>query len=86
MFGARRFLSTISAQEVQKFSKLSGDWWNLDGPFKALHKLNPVRVQFIEEKATIHFQCKDLTGLRFADVGCGGGILAEVARVWVFCC
>ncbi len=57
-------------EELQKFSALSSKWWDPDGEFKALHALNPVRLDWI-------CRHQDLCGKRVVDVGCGGGILTE---------
>lgn len=62
--------STIDLQEVQKFSQQASYWWDLEGPFKTLHDINPVRLEFI-------LAHKPLAGLRVLDLGCGGGILSE---------
>jgi 2-polyprenyl-6-hydroxyphenyl methylase / 3-demethylubiquinone-9 3-methyltransferase len=62
--------TTIDTQEVAKFSKLSSEWWNKDGPLKTLHDINPARLQFVKNTT-------QLTGLSVLDVGCGGGILSE---------
>jgi 2-polyprenyl-6-hydroxyphenyl methylase/3-demethylubiquinone-9 3-methyltransferase len=58
------------AAEIAKFDAAAHRFWDLDGEFKALHKLNPVRARYVEERAT-------LRGARVLDVGCGGGLLAE---------
>lgn len=57
-------------KELQHFEAVAGNWWDQDGPLKTLHGMNPLRLQFIQERIS-------LTGLRVLDVGCGGGILAE---------
>lgn len=57
--------------EINKFSIISDQWWHEHGEFSLLHKINPIRMEFIEECA------RDLEGLKVIDVGCGGGILAE---------
>ena len=62
--------STVDLQEVQKFAQQSSYWWDLDGSFKTLHDINPVRLEFILAQTP-------LTGLRVLDLGCGGGILTE---------
>ncbi len=62
--------TTIDANEVAKFHALADGWWDLEGPFKTLHRLNPVRVSVIQSFGDV----KDKTVL---DVGCGGGILSE---------
>jgi 2-polyprenyl-6-hydroxyphenyl methylase/3-demethylubiquinone-9 3-methyltransferase len=58
------------AAELAKFGSLAGRWWDLDGPFKTLHALNPLRLDYIAARTR-------LQGARVLDVGCGGGILAE---------
>lgn len=47
--------TTLDPAEIEKFSKLAAEWWNPKGPFGALHRLNPVRLQYIREVATTHF-------------------------------
>jgi 2-polyprenyl-6-hydroxyphenyl methylase/3-demethylubiquinone-9 3-methyltransferase len=47
--------ATIDPAEIAKFSALAAEWWNPKGPFGALHRLNPVRLQYIRDVATRHF-------------------------------
>lgn len=63
-------MSTHTEQEIAKFDALAADFWNRDGEFKTLHQINPIRLKFIEE-------LMPLADKRVADIGCGGGILAE---------
>lgn len=58
------------ASEIAKFDAASHRFWDVDGEFKPLHKLNPVRFRYVQERAP-------LNGARVLDVGCGGGLLAE---------
>jgi 2-polyprenyl-6-hydroxyphenyl methylase / 3-demethylubiquinone-9 3-methyltransferase len=73
---------TIDDEEVARFSRLSGQWWDARGPMAPLHKFNPVRVAFIRDRVAAHFgrdatQLDSLAGLRMLDIGCGAGILSE---------
>jgi 2-polyprenyl-6-hydroxyphenyl methylase/3-demethylubiquinone-9 3-methyltransferase len=74
--------TTLDPAEVEKFSRLSKEWWNPRGKMGVLHKFNPVRLTFIREQATAHFgrdpkALDALAGLRVLDIGCGGGLLCE---------
>ncbi|MBN8828555.1 MAG: bifunctional 2-polyprenyl-6-hydroxyphenol methylase/3-demethylubiquinol 3-O-methyltransferase UbiG [Sphingobacteriia bacterium] len=72
---------TIDLKEIEKFSKLSEEWWNEEGPFKPLHKINPLRINYIKKHVLDYFNItldnKPFTGLKFLDVGCGGGLISE---------
>ncbi len=74
-------MTTINREEIQKFSKLAEEWWDVSGKFKPLHMFNPIRIEYILEKTSSHFKSSDkklpLKGLRFLDIGCGGGLMAE---------
>ena len=74
--------STINKEEIQKFSKLADEWWDVKGKFKPLHMFNPIRIEYITEKIKQHFKLKDketnyLNGLNILDIGCGGGLISE---------
>lgn len=60
----------VHPHEIHKFGSLAERWWDLEGEFKTLHAVNPLRIQFILEHCTIE-------GQKALDVGCGGGILSE---------
>ena len=65
-------MSTLNADpaEIQKFSELAHRWWDPTSEFKPLHEINPLRLEWINQRAP-------LAGKQVIDVGCGGGILAE---------
>ena len=58
------------AAEIAKFEAAAHRFWDLDGEFKPLHKLNPLRARYVQERTK-------LPGMQALDVGCGGGLLAE---------
>ena len=74
--------STINKEEIQKFSKLADEWWDVNGKFKPLHMFNPIRIEYITEKIKHHFKINSnktnfLNGLEILDIGCGGGLISE---------
>ena len=74
--------TTINKEEIQKFSKLADEWWDVNGKFKPLHMFNPVRIEYITENIKKQFNIKKeksnfLDGIRILDIGCGGGLISE---------
>ena len=74
--------TTINKEEIQKFSRLAEEWWDINGKFKPLHMFNPIRIEYITEKIKDHFKIKKdnlkyLEGLQILDIGCGGGLISE---------
>tara|TARA_B100001093_G_scaffold449402_1_gene455581 strand:+ start:62 stop:787 length:726 start_codon:yes stop_codon:yes gene_type:complete len=75
-------MSTINKEEIQKFSNLANEWWDVDGKFKPLHMFNPIRIEYILDEITKYFK-KDkekklfLKDLDILDIGCGGGLISE---------
>lgn len=61
---------------------MAAEWWDPNGKFRPLHKFNPVRLAYIRDQVAAHFgrdarAPKPFDGLRFLDIGCGGGLLCE---------
>ena len=72
---------SLDPEEIAKFAAMAEAWWDPEGQFKALHRLNPTRLAFIRDRAARHFRLDldepaPLSGLSVLDVGCGGGLLA----------
>ena len=80
--GAAESVSSIDPEEVARFSAMAAEWWDPAGKFRPLHKFNPVRLGYIRERTVAHFgldpaSIRPFEGLRFLDIGCGGGLLSE---------
>tara|TARA_B100000029_G_scaffold478479_1_gene524620 strand:+ start:11074 stop:11763 length:690 start_codon:yes stop_codon:yes gene_type:complete len=60
----------IDKKEIENFDNNAFEWWNKKGPYRVLHKLNPLRVKYISDRCSIK-------GSKILDIGCGGGLLAE---------
>ena len=75
-------MTTINKEEIQKFSKLADEWWDVNGKFKPLHMFNPIRIEYITQKIKDHFNLSIqdnayLKGIKILDIGCGGGLISE---------
>ena len=74
--------TTIDHAEIERFSRIAGEWWDPMGKFAPLHRLNPVRIGYLRDRAAAHWQRDALSGaplegLDLLDIGCGGGLLCE---------
>jgi 2-polyprenyl-6-hydroxyphenyl methylase / 3-demethylubiquinone-9 3-methyltransferase len=73
---------TVDPEEIARFAAQAATWWDAEGSFRPLHRLNPARLRFIRGELDAHYQRdqRSLTpfeGLSLCDIGCGGGLIAE---------
>jgi 2-polyprenyl-6-hydroxyphenyl methylase/3-demethylubiquinone-9 3-methyltransferase len=79
---ARSRGSTVDAAEVERFAAIAPEWWNENGAFRPLHRLNPARIEYIRDRLAAHV-ARDIktrapfAGLSLLDIGCGGGLICE---------
>jgi 2-polyprenyl-6-hydroxyphenyl methylase/3-demethylubiquinone-9 3-methyltransferase len=62
--------SNIDETELARFEAMAPIWWDKQGDFKALHDINVLRLNYINDRTP-------LAGKAVVDAGCGGGILSE---------
>ncbi|SKA35104.1 3-demethylubiquinone-9 3-methyltransferase [Enhydrobacter aerosaccus] len=84
MAGSAQFsdAATVDPAEVERFARIAEEWWDPKGKFAPLHRLNPVRLAYIRDRAAAHWHRdalsgQPLQGLSLLDIGCGGGLIAE---------
>ncbi len=73
---------TVDNDEIERFSRIAEEWWDENGKFKPLHRMGPVRLQYLRDQICAHLkrnpdQLKPLAGLSVLDIGCGGGLICE---------
>ena len=62
--------SVVDPNEVTKFNQIARSYWDPEGPMRALHQINPLRIDFTES-------FYPLQDAKVLDVGCGGGLASE---------
>jgi 2-polyprenyl-6-hydroxyphenyl methylase/3-demethylubiquinone-9 3-methyltransferase len=75
-------MSTVNKDEINKFSKIADEWWDINGKFKPLHLFNPIRIEYILDVVLGYFKIDKnkkfpLKNLKILDIGCGGGLISE---------
>ena len=60
-------------QEYSNFSSIAKEWWEPHGKFKILHKILPIRIEYILNKIDYN----KIRSLEILDLGCGGGLTCE---------
>jgi 2-polyprenyl-6-hydroxyphenyl methylase/3-demethylubiquinone-9 3-methyltransferase len=73
--------STKDLADISRFEKLASEWWDVNGPFKLLHEMNPIRIGYAKNNICKALNINDkklkpFSGLDFLDVGCGGGLVS----------
>jgi len=58
--------TTVDPAEVERFSRIAEEWWNPTGKFAPLHRLNPVRIAYIRDRAAAHWQRDALSGTLYS--------------------
>jgi 2-polyprenyl-6-hydroxyphenyl methylase/3-demethylubiquinone-9 3-methyltransferase len=76
------FGDTVDREDIDRFAAQSAGWWDPEGSFRPLHRINPVRLDFIRRQLLAAFgrdasALRPFDGLTLIDIGCGGGLIAE---------
>ena len=76
------FGDTVDRADIDRFAAQSASWWDPEGSFRPLHRINPARLDFIRRQLLASFgrdafALRPFDGLTLVDIGCGGGLIAE---------
>lgn len=66
--------SSVDPKEIEKFERIANEWWDVDGKFKPLHQINPIRLKFIKNQIDNNFKDSNIS---IIDLGSGGGLVSE---------
>jgi 2-polyprenyl-6-hydroxyphenyl methylase/3-demethylubiquinone-9 3-methyltransferase len=74
--------ANLDPEEVARFARIAGAWWDANGPFKPLHRITPTRLIYLRDRLCQTYsrdpkQAASLAGLSILDIGCGGGLISE---------
>lgn len=77
-----RPVSSVDPAEIERFARIADEWWDANGKFAPLHRLNPARIGFLRDRVAARFgrdplKSAPLGSLRLLDIGCGGGLVCE---------
>ena len=75
--------TTVDPAEIERFSRIAAEWWDPAGKFAPLHRLNPLRIRYIRDRAAAHWQRDALSGAQF-DIVLALEIVEHVADVDLF--
>ncbi len=68
-------VNTVDKDEIERFSRIADEWWDSHGKFAPLHRINPLRVEYVRKQILGTFP--SIEGCRLLDIGCGGGLVSE---------
>ncbi|AQS89221.1 3-demethylubiquinone-9 3-methyltransferase [Neoasaia chiangmaiensis NBRC 101099] len=68
--------SSVSAREIEQFSRLAENWWDPKGPMRPLHEMNPLRTEWVDTRIAPLHAARGGT-LKLLDIGCGAGLASE---------
>jgi 2-polyprenyl-6-hydroxyphenyl methylase/3-demethylubiquinone-9 3-methyltransferase len=79
--------ASVDTEEIERFASHPQDWWNTQGVWSPLHKMNPARLKYIRTTVCNHFKRQyesktPLKGISVLDIGCGGGLTSEPIVRW----
>ena len=78
----KEFGDTVDREDIDRFAAQSAGWWDPEGSFRPLHRINPARLDFVRRQLVASFgrdsrALRPFEGLKLIDIGCGGGLVTE---------